>query len=195
MKVLFVGVGGFGLNILRKMKDRNLFDVEFLGIDTDASALHILCKDNDIPYLQIGNGLYTRHDTSIGEKAIMESEKAIESELAKADLVVILCGMGCGMGSASWVIAKMATDLGIRTLGIITHPFGFEAENIHDIAETNEEKLLEYCEYVEVIHNEFFERKAKHGALITEILNTADEAVIKKAWDVYTHLSKEPSQT
>ena len=189
MRILFVGVGGFGLNILRKMKDRNLFDVEFLGIDTDASALHLICKNNDINYLQTGDGLSTRQDVSIGEKAIFEAEKAIESELVDADLVVIFSGMGGGMGSNSWIIAKMASESKIKTLGIITSPFGFEAERIRDRAETNAEKLLEYCEYIEVIHNEFFCRKAERNTPITEILNKADEAVIRKAWDVYSHLS------
>ena len=129
-KIIVIGVGGAGNNAVNRMIDENIGGVEFIGINTDKQALQ-LCKASKV--LQIGEkltkGLGAGAKPEIGEKAAEESSEEIAAALKGADMVFVTCGMGGGTGTgAAPVVAKLAKDMGILTVGVVTKPFRFEAK-------------------------------------------------------------------
>ena len=128
-KIIVVGVGGAGNNAVNRMVDENITGVEFIGINTDKQALQ-LCKAPKL--LQIGEkltkGLGAGAKPEIGQKAAEESAEEISAALKGADMVFVTCGMGGGTGTgAAPVVAKLAKEMGILTVGVVTKPFSFEA--------------------------------------------------------------------
>ena len=129
-KIIVVGVGGAGNNAVNRMIDEEIDGVEFVGINTDKQALQ-LCKAPTL--LQIGEkltkGLGAGAKPEIGEKAAEESSDEVAAALKGADMVFVTCGMGGGTGTgAAPVVAKLAKDMGILTVGVVTKPFRFEAK-------------------------------------------------------------------
>ena len=128
-RIIVVGVGGAGNNAVNRMVDENIAGVEFIGINTDKQALQF-CKAPTA--MQIGEkltkGLGAGAKPEIGQKAAEESSEEISQALKGADMVFVTCGMGGGTGTgAAPVIAKIAKDMGILTVGVVTKPFRFEA--------------------------------------------------------------------
>ena len=128
-KIIVVGVGGAGNNAVNRMVDENISGVEFVGINTDRQALQ-LCKAPTL--LQIGEkltkGLGAGAKPEVGQKAAEESAEEITAALKGADMVFITCGMGGGTGTgAAPVVARLAKEMGILTVGVVTKPFTFEA--------------------------------------------------------------------
>ena len=124
-KIIVVGVGGAGNNAVNRMVDEKITGVDFIGVNTDKQALQ-LCKAPKL--LQIGEkltkGLGAGAKPEIGEKAAEESTAALKG----ADMVFVTCGMGGGTGTgAAPVVAKLAKEMGILTVGVVTKPFRFEA--------------------------------------------------------------------
>ena len=129
-KIIVIGVGGAGNNAVNRMVEESIGGVEFVGINTDKQAL-TLCKAPTI--LQIGEkltkGLGAGAKPEIGEQAAQESAEEISKSLDGADMVFVTCGMGGGTGTgAAPVVAKLAKDKGILTVGVVTKPFRFEAK-------------------------------------------------------------------
>ena len=129
-KIIVVGVGGAGNNAVNRMVDENIDGVDFIGVNTDKQALQ-LCKAPKL--LQIGEkltkGLGAGAKPEVGEKAAEESAEEIEAALKGADMVFVTCGMGGGTGTgAAPVVAKIAKEMGILTVGVVTKPFRFEAK-------------------------------------------------------------------
>ena len=129
-KIIVVGVGGAGNNAVNRMIDEEIDGVEFIGINTDKQALQ-LCRATRL--LQIGEkltkGLGAGAKPEIGEKAAEESSEEVTQALKGADMVFVTCGMGGGTGTgAAPVVAKLAKDMGILTVGVVTKPFRFEAK-------------------------------------------------------------------
>ena len=129
-KIIVVGVGGAGNNAVNRMIDEKIDGVDFIGVNTDKQALQ-LCKAPKL--LQIGEkltkGLGAGAKPEIGEKAAEESAEEISAALKGADMVFVTCGMGGGTGTgAAPVVAKLAKDMGILTVGVVTKPFRFEAK-------------------------------------------------------------------
>ena len=126
-KIIVVGVGGAGNNAVNRMIEEEIDGVEFIGINTDKQALQ-LCKAPTL--LQIGEkltkGLGAGAKPEIGEKAAEESSDEVAAALKGADMVFVTCGMGGGTGTgAAPVVAKLAKDMGILTVGVVTKPFRF----------------------------------------------------------------------
>ena len=125
-----VGVGGAGGSAVNRMKDAGLNGVQFIAMNTDAQALHNSKADVKI---HLGhnttNGLGAGADPAVGEAAARESIDEIRESLEGADMVVVTIGAGGGTGSgAGHVVAEVARDLGILTVGVATKPFSFEGE-------------------------------------------------------------------
>ena len=113
-----VGVGGAGGSAVNRMKDAGLNGVQFIAMNTDAQALH-----------NTTNGLGAGADPAVGEAAARESIDEIRESLEGADMVFVTIGAGGGTGSgAGHVVAEVARDLGILTVGVATKPFSFEGE-------------------------------------------------------------------
>src|SRR5437762_4210300 len=123
MKV--IGVGGGGGNALNRMVDEGLQGVEFVSVNTDAQAL--LNNKADIK-VQIGKkltrGLGAGARPEIGRQAVEENKDEVGRVIHGADLIFVTCGMGGGTGTgAAPIIAGMAREAGILTVGIVTRPF------------------------------------------------------------------------
>ena len=192
-KIIVVGVGGAGNNAVNRMKDENIVGVEFVGINTDKQALQ-LCKASKV--LQIGEkltkGLGAGAKPEIGEKAAEESSEEIAAALKGADMVFVTCGMGGGTGTgAAPVVAKLAKDMGILTVGVVTKPFKFEARTRMANAETGIEKLKENVDTLIVIPNDKLLEIVDRRTTMPEALKKADE-VLQQAVQGITDLINVP---
>ena len=154
-KIIVVGVGGAGNNAVNRMIEENITGVDFIGVNTDKQALQ-LCKAPKL--IQIGEkltkGLGAGARPEIGEKAAEESAEEIGAAIKGADMVFVTCGMGGGTGTgAAPVVAKLAKDMGILTVGVVTKPFRFEAKVRMTNALHGIEKIKENVDTLIVIPN------------------------------------------
>ena len=125
-----VGVGGGGNNIVRCVREKYDLDMTLIGINSDLRQLNTLHKQG-IAVLPVGekltNGRGTGGRVEIAEQAARDEEKAIRGLIAGSDLVIIAATMGGGFGTgAAPVVAEIAQDMGILTIGVVTTPFHFE---------------------------------------------------------------------
>lgn len=155
-KIVVIGVGGGGNNAVNRMIDENINGVDFVGINTDMQTLD-LCKAQT--RLQIGEkltrGLGAGGVPEIGEKAAQESAEDIAAVVKGADMVFVTCGMGGGTGTgAAPVVAQIAKEMGILTIGIVTKPFKIEAKKRMMNALGGIERLQESVDTLIVIPND-----------------------------------------
>ena len=189
-KIIVIGVGGAGNNAVNRMIDENIGGVEFIGINTDKQALQ-LCKAPQL--IQIGEkltkGLGAGAQPEIGAKAAEESAEELSAAIKGADMVFVTCGMGGGTGTgAAPVIASMAKNKGILTVGVVTLPFKNEGneslskaidgiyelqKNVDSLLIINNEKI--YTHYGSLLIHDAFPKTDEVLATavqgITEIIN------------------------
>ena len=144
-KIIVIGVGGAGNNAVNRMVDEAIGGVEFVGINTDKQAL-TLCKAPTV--LQIGEkvtkGLGAGAQPEVGQKAAEESVDEVRRLIEGADMVFVTCGMGGGTGTgAAPIVAGLAKEMGILTVGVVTKPFRFEAKTRMSNALMGIDKLKE----------------------------------------------------
>ena len=142
-KIKVFGVGGGGNNAVNRMIDEKIKGIEFISINTDRQALVTSKAENQI---QIGEkltrGLGAGADPEVGRKAAEESKEQIEELLQDTDMVFVTAGMGGGTGTgAAPVVAQLAKQKGILTVGVVTKPFGFEGKVRMKNAEAGIEEL------------------------------------------------------
>lgn len=155
IKVL--GVGGGGNNALKQMYEKGINGVDFVVFNTDQQAL-----DNSPVPLKVQLGAYATEglgaggDPEVGEKAALESIDDIKASLgSNTKMVFITTGMGGGTGTgAAPIIAKVARELGILTVAVVTMPFGFEGKTRKSKAEAGIERLKENVDSLIVINND-----------------------------------------
>ena len=193
-KIIVVGVGGAGNNAVNRMIDENIGGVEFVGINTDKQALK-LCKAPTA--LQVGEkltkGLGCGAVPEVGEKAAEENIDEIAQELKGADMVFVTCGMGGGTGTgAAPVVAKIAKEQGILTVGVVTKPFRFEAKARMNNALSGIEKLKENVDTLIVIPNDKLLEIVDRRTTMPEALKKADE-VLQQAVQGITDLINVPA--
>jgi len=193
-KIIVIGVGGAGNNAVNRMIDENISGVDFIGINTDKQALQ-LCKAPKL--LQIGEkltkGLGAGAKPEIGEKAAEESVEEITSALKGADMVFVTCGMGGGTGTgAAPVVAKLAKELGILTVGVVTKPFRFEARARMANALQGIEKIKENVDTLIVIPNDKLLDIVDKRTTMPDALKKADE-VLQQAVQGITDLINVPA--
>jgi len=155
-KIKVIGVGGGGGNAVNRMIKNGLTGVEFWLMNTDLQILNTsTCKNRIQLGAQLTNGLGAGGEPQIGEKAAQEAEKEITSALEGADMVFVTAGMGGGTGTgAAPIVAKIAKDLGILTIGVVTKPFSFEGKRRQNQALQGLEKLRESVDALIVIPND-----------------------------------------
>jgi cell division protein FtsZ len=178
MKV--VGVGGGGGNAVNRMIEEHLSGVEFISVNTDQQAL--LNNRADIK-VQIGKkltrGLGAGARPEIGRQAIEENREDVRRVLEKADLVFVTCGMGGGTGTgAAPIIAGMAKELGILTIGIVTKPFLFEGKKRMRQAEMGITEMRKHVDTMVVVPNERLLAVAGKGMPFVDALKKADEVLL-----------------
>ena len=193
-KIIVIGVGGAGNNAVNRMIDENIGGVEFIGINTDKQALN-LCKAPTL--LQIGEkltkGLGAGAQPEIGEKAAEESQEELAEALKGADMVFVTCGMGGGTGTgAAPVVAKIAKEQGILTVGVVTKPFKFEAKTRMVNALSGIERLKESVDTLIVIPNDKLLEIVDRRTTMPDALKKADE-VLQQAVQGITDLINLPA--
>ncbi len=151
-----MGVGGGGCNAINSMIDSGVKSAEFFAVNTDNQALLLSKADNCI---QIGavltKGLGAGSDPNVGEAAAEESKEDIASVLQGTDLLFIAAGMGGGTGTgAASVIARIARELGILTVAVVTKPFSFEGRVRNENAKKGIVNLKKYVDTLVVIPND-----------------------------------------
>lgn len=151
-----IGVGGGGSNAVNYMYRQGIKGVDFVACNTDAQALQNSPVPNKIQLgVSLTEGLGAGANPEIGERSAMESMDELSRMLSvNTKMIFITAGMGGGTGTgAAPVIAKMAQDLGILTVGIVTMPFQFEGKTRNDQAETGLNKLRRHVDSLIVINN------------------------------------------
>lgn len=193
-KIIVVGVGGAGNNAVNRMVDEKIDGVEFIGVNTDKQALQ-LCKAPKL--LQIGEkltkGLGAGAKPEVGEKAAEESAEEISAAIKGADMVFVTCGMGGGTGTgAAPVVARLAKDMGILTVGVVTKPFRFEAKARMVNALNGIERIKQNVDTLIVIPNDKLLEIVDRRTTMPEALKKADE-VLQQAVQGITDLINVPA--
>ena len=193
-KIIVVGVGGAGNNAVNRMVEEAIGGVEFIGVNTDKQAL-TLCKAPTV--IQIGEkltkGLGAGAKPEIGEKAAEESIEEIRQAIQGADMVFVTCGMGGGTGTgAAPVVAGVAKEMGILTVGVVTKPFRFEAKTRMSNALSGIEKLKENVDTLIIIPNDRLLEIVDRRTTMPEALKKADE-VLQQAVQGITDLINVPA--
>lgn len=178
-KILVIGVGGAGNNAVNRMIEENIVGVEFVCVNTDKQHLKT-CKAPQC--VQIGEkltkGLGAGAKPEIGEQAAEESREELTEIVKEADMVFVTCGMGGGTGTgAAPVVAQIAKDLGILTVGIVTKPFKFEAKGRMNNAISGIEKLKEHVDTLIVIPNDKLLEIVDRRTTMPDALRKADEVL------------------
>ncbi|WP_419869402.1 cell division protein FtsZ [Chryseobacterium sp. CT-SW4] len=152
-----IGVGGGGNNALKHMYERGIHGVDFVICNTDAQTLDNNPVSNKVQLgVTMTEGLGAGADPEVGEKAAIESIEEIKASMGQnTKMVFITAGMGGGTGTgAAPVIAKVAKDMGILTVGIVTVPFSFEGKRRLEQAENGLDKLRNNVDSLIVINND-----------------------------------------
>lgn len=178
-QIKVVGVGGGGNNAVNRMIGAGLRGVEFIAINTDKQAL-FLSKANT--KIQIGDkitkGLGAGANPEIGEKAANESKDEIAQAVKGADMVFIAAGMGGGTGTgAAPVVAQIARELGILTVGVVTRPFMFEGRKRMQFAERGVENLKSAVDTLVTIPNDRLLQIAEKKTSIVDAFRMADDVL------------------
>ncbi|MDC7302691.1 cell division protein FtsZ [Agathobacter ruminis] len=193
-KIIVIGVGGAGNNAVDRMIEENIGGVEFVGVNTDQQALK-LCKAPTL--IQIGEkltkGLGAGAQPEIGEKAAEESAEELSAAIKGADMVFVTCGMGGGTGTgAAPVVARIAKEMGILTVGVVTKPFKFEAKQRMINAISGIERLQSNVDTLIVIPNDKLLEIVDRRTTMPEALKKADE-VLQQAVQGITDLINLPA--
>ena len=193
-RIIVVGVGGAGNNAVNRMIDEAITGVEFIGVNTDKQALQ-LCKAPKL--LQIGEkltkGLGAGAKPEVGEKAAEESAEDIQAAIKGADMVFVTCGMGGGTGTgAAPIVASIAKEMGILTVGVVTKPFRFEAKTRMTNALSGIEKLKDNVDTLIIIPNDKLLEIVDRRTTMPDALKKADE-VLQQSVQGITDLINVPS--
>jgi cell division protein FtsZ len=176
-----VGVGGAGGNAVNRMINSNLKGVDFIAVNTDKQALNINQANTKIAIgSNLTRGLGAGGNPEIGRKAIEETRDKISAALNGADMIFITAGMGGGTGTgAAPVIAEMAHELGVLTVGVVTKPFLFEGGNRQNVASRGISALKEVVDTLIVVPNQKLLAIADRNMPFTEAFKMADDVLLK----------------
>lgn len=178
-RITVIGVGGGGGNAITNMMSKNLEGVDFVVANTDAQALALNPATRKIQLgLEITQGLGAGARPEIGKLAAEEAREDIEKELADSNMVFITAGMGGGTGSgAAPVVAKIAKEKGILTVGVVTKPFAFEGKKRMENAEAALENFIKEVDSIIVIPNQNLFRIADKNTTLKDAFVKADEVL------------------
>ena len=174
-----IGVGGGGGNAVNRMVSDGLQGVEFIAMNTDQQAL---AKNHATVKVQLGSKLTKGRgagaDPEIGQRAAEESKDEIANALKGSQMVFITAGMGGGTGTgAAPVVAEVAHDLGILTVGIVTKPFSFEGKRKMGLAEQGIANLLMHVDSLIVIPNERLKMISQEKITLMNAFQAADNVL------------------
>lgn len=179
-KIKVIGVGGGGNNAVKRMREEGLQGVEFVAVNTDKQILNNLDINTK---LQIGSkitkGLGAGANPAVGMKAAEESRNEIEEALDKTDMVFVTAGMGGGTGTgAAPIVAQIAKEKGILTVGVVTKPFTFEGRKRQMQAEQGIEALKGKVDTLVIIPNDKLLQISDKRTTMSEAFMMADEVLM-----------------
>lgn len=178
-RISVIGVGGGGGNAVNNMIAQNLEGVDFIVANTDAQALAHSTASRKIQLgLETTQGLGAGARPEVGKMAAEEAKDEIEKELEGANMVFITAGMGGGTGSgAAPVVAKLAKQKGILTVGVVTKPFQFEGKKRSDTAEAAVEEFTKEVDSIIIIPNQNLFRIADKKTTLADAFVMADNVL------------------
>lgn len=182
VSIKVIGVGGGGNNAVNRMIASNVQGVEFITINTDRQALKNSVAPNQIVIGEkVTGGFGAGADPSVGERSAEESIEQIKTVLKGADMVFVTAGMGGGTGTgAAPVVARVAHEMGILTVGVVTTPFGFEGKRRMDQARAGIDELGQYVDSLVVIPNERLKLVSDTRITLFNAFSVADD-VLRRA--------------
>ncbi len=178
-KIKVIGVGGAGNNAVDRLIESGLTSAEYIVVNTDNQAL---ARSKASKRIQIGvqltKGLGAGADPSVGKAAAEENKEALQEALKDTDLLFITAGMGGGTGTgAAPVIAKLAKEMKILTVAVVTLPFSFEAKRRMDNALVGIEELKKSVDSIITIPNDKIRQVVPKNTSFPEALKVADEVL------------------
>ena len=193
-KILVVGVGGGGCNAANRMIEAELRNVNFIALNTDKQDLDMSRAESK---LQIGEkltkGLGAGGNPEVGQKSAEENVEDISKLLSGADMVFVTAGMGGGTGTgAAPIVAKIAKDMGILTVGVVTRPFSFEGRRRSEHAEMGIKFLKQFVDSIVIVPNDKLLTIAEPSTTMVEALRMADE-ILKHGVQSITELISDNS--
>lgn len=176
-----IGVGGGGGNAVNRMIKAGLSGVDFWLMNTDLQVLNYsTCKNKIQLGTQLTHGLGAGGEPQVGEKAAEEAQQEITEALEGADMVFVTAGMGGGTGTgAAPIVAKIAKELGILTIGVVTKPFSFEGKRRQNQAAQGLEKLREAVDALIVIPNDKLLDVVDRRVSLQESFIVVDEVLLR----------------
>ncbi len=174
-----VGVGGAGNNVVNRMVKAGTQGVEFIAINTDKQALAVSNADQKI---QIGEkmtrGQGAGSDPEIGKRSAEESRNNIAKAIEDADMVFITAGMGGGTGTgAAPIVAEIAREAGVLTVGVVTKPFKFEGKRRMDQANAGIKELLGRVDSLLIIPNDRLKFATDQKVTLANAFEIADDVL------------------
>lgn len=193
-KIKVIGVGGAGNNAVNRMLDAGITCAEYYVVNTDRQILTLSPCANKI---QIGSaltkGLGAGADPEIGRAAAEESKEELTAAIQGTDLLFITAGMGGGTGTgAAPVIAKIARDMKILTVAVVTEPFGFEGKKRMENTLIGLENLKKYVDTLIIVPNDKIKTVVPKNASLRDSLRVADE-ILKQGIKGIAELIVNPS--
>ncbi len=178
-RLLVMGVGGAGGNAINEMIENGMEGVEFIAVNTDAQVLRSSSADVT---LQIGSnvtkGLGAGADPNKGREAAQEDRETIRQALDGADMVFITAGMGGGTGTgAAPEVAKIAREMGILTVAVVTKPFPFEGKKRTDFANQGTDELARNVDSLITIPNEKLLKVMGPGTPLLQAFSAANDVL------------------
>ena len=179
VNIKVVGVGGGGNNVVNRMVHSGAQGVDFIAVNTDKQALNASSANYK---LQIGEkltgGKGAGSNPEIGRKAAEESRNQISKALEETDMVFVTAGMGGGTGTgAAPVVAEIARELGVLTVGVVTKPFGFEGRRRAQQAEAGIAELKEKVDSLVIIPNERLKYATDQKITFVNAFEIADDVL------------------
>ena len=189
-----MGVGGGGCNAVNRMIEAELRNVNFIALNTDKQDLDMSRAESK---LQIGEkltkGLGAGGNPEVGQKSAEENVEDISKLLSGADMVFVTAGMGGGTGTgAAPIVAKIAKDMGILTVGVVTRPFSFEGRRRSEHAEMGIKFLKQFVDSIVIVPNDKLLTIAEPSTTMVEALRMADE-ILKHGVQSITELISDNS--
>ena len=179
VNIKVIGVGGAGNNVVNRMVSSGTKGVDFVAVNTDKQALNISSAAYKI---QIGekltHGQGAGSDPEVGRKSAEESRNQIAKALEETDMVFITAGMGGGTGTgAAPIVAELAKELDILTVGVVTKPFGFEGRRRMQQAEGGIEELRTKVDSLVIIPNERLKHATDQKITFANAFEIADDVL------------------
>jgi cell division protein FtsZ len=191
VNIKVVGIGGGGNNVVNRMVNSGTQGVDFIAVNTDKQALDHSAATYKI---QIGekltHGQGAGANPEVGRKAAEESRAQLDKALENTDMVFVTCGMGGGTGTGgSPIVADVAREKGILTVGVVTKPFGFEGRRRMMQAESGIEELRQKVDSLVIIPNDRLKHATDQRITFANAFEIADD-VLRQAVESISDLVK-----